>query len=519
MLVMARPRRNATCTDRFGITWLLTIKAARRRMESQSGGCRPFLRSHALPVLPVTPLDPAAPRVRRAYDARHPLLRPYVREAESFRSGRTSPREFLEAGIARMTEEEPAIRAFVTHDLAAARRAADAATARWKDGRSLSPVDGMPIVVKDMIATAGLPTQMNSPIYAGWDARTDAACVFAMRQAGAVILGKTVTTEFACGNSGPTRNPYDTSRTPGGSSSGSAAAVGAGIASLGFGTQTHGSTIRPAGYCGAYALKPTHGALHVGGITPLGATLDHLGLIGASLEDVWASAMAVSRIVGGTPPHPGLAGPETTPAPKRPATLVRLDTLGWAETPETSRAAFETAIAALASAGVRILDARNDAEVAQLETALTEIGEFANDLLAWEARWPLSAYRAHGAERVGGRIQDLLERAARLDTAAYARAAADRQRLRERVAAFSGRADGFVMLCSSGPAIQDHAFTGSRNYALPWTLVGAPSFALPLLAAEELPLGLQIAGFAERDAETCEVAGWVRDTLLPHRDH
>jgi Asp-tRNA(Asn)/Glu-tRNA(Gln) amidotransferase A subunit family amidase len=476
--------------------------------------------SHALPVLPVTPLDPAAPSLRRAYDPRQPLLRPYVREADSFRDGRSSPREVLEAGIDRITRDEPAIRAFVTHDFAAARRAADAATARWKEGRPLSPVDGMPIVVKDMIATAGLPTQMNNPIYAGWDARTDAACVFAMREAGAVILGKTVTTEFACGNSGPTRNPYDSTRTPGGSSSGSAAAVGAGMATLGFGTQTHGSTIRPAGYCGAYALKPTHGALHVGGITPLGATLDHLGLIGASLEDVWASGMAISRIVGGTPPHPGLAGPATAPAPAQPRTLVRLDTLGWSETPDSSRAAFEAAIAALGQAGVRIVDKDNDAEVAALEAALTEIGEFANDLLAWEARWPLAAYRAHGPEMVGGRIHDLLERAARLDPAAYARAVGDRQRLRDRVAAFAGRADGFVMLCSSGPAIQDHAFTGSRNYALPWTLVGAPAFALPLLVAEDLPLGLQIAGFAEQDAEACAIAGWVRDTLLPpHRDH
>jgi len=472
-----------------------------------------------LPVLPVTPLDQAAPSLRRTYDPHQPRLRPYLRETEGFRTGRGSPREFLEAGIARMQAEEPAIRAFVCHDLAAARRAADAATTRWKDGQPLSPLDGMPIVVKDMIATAGLPTQMNNPIFAGWDARADAACVFAMREAGAVILGKTVTTEFACGNSGPTRNPYDSTRTPGGSSSGSAAAVGAGMASLGFGTQTHGSTIRPAGYCGAYGLKPMHGALHVGGLAPLAATLDHLGLIGASLEDVWASGMAISRIVGGTPPHPGLAGPTAAPAPRRPATLVRLDTLGWAETPDSSRAAFEDAVAALGQAGVRILDDRNDAEVAQLEAALTEIGDFANDLLAWEARWPLAAYRAHGAEMVGGRVQDLLERAGRLDRDAYARAVADRQRLRARVAAFAGRVDGFVMLCSSGPAIQDHAFTGSRNYALPWTLVGAPAFALPLLVAEELPLGLQIAGFAERDAETCAIAGWVRDTLLPHRDH
>ncbi len=384
-------------------------------------------------MLPVVPLDPAAPSLRRVHDPRAPLLQPFVPRATDIATGRTTPRDLLEHAIARITTDEPAIRAFVCHDLAAARRVSDAATARWRDGRPLSPVDGMPIVVKDMIATAELPTQMNSPIFAGWDARVDAACVFALREAGAVVLGKTVTTEFACGNSGPTRNPYDTTRTPGGSSSGSAAAVGAGMATLGFGTQTHGSTIRPAGYCGAYALKPTHGALHVGGLAPLAATLDHLGLIGASLEDVWAAGMAISRTVGGTPPHPGLAGPETAPAPRRPSTLVRLDTLGWAETPATSRDAFEGAVASLAATGVRILDAGNDADVAALEAELSGIGDFANDLLAWEARWPLAAYRARGDDMVGARIHDLLARAARTDRAAYARALADRQRLRERV--------------------------------------------------------------------------------------
>jgi Asp-tRNA(Asn)/Glu-tRNA(Gln) amidotransferase A subunit family amidase len=465
-------------------------------------------------VLPVQPLSPDAPQRRIAYDPARPLLRPYLPQAPAFRDGTATPSDVLDACVETLQRDEPAIAAFVTHDIAAARKAADAATARWRDGRPLSPVDGMPIVVKDMIETADLPTQMNNPIYRGWHARRDAASVFAMRQAGAVILGKTVTTEFACGNSGPTRNPYDTSRTPGGSSSGSAAAVGAGMASLGFGTQTHGSTIRPAGYCGAYALKATHGALHVGGIAPLAATLDHLGLIGASLEDVWASAMAISRIVGGTPPHRGISGPMEAPAPRRPATLVRLGTLGWDETPESSRAAFEAAIGRLAQGGARILDAANDPETAALERDLRQIGEFANDLLAWEARWPLAAYRAHGADMVGARIQDLLARAEGLDADAYARAVADRQRLRDRVAAFAGRADGFVMLCSSGPAIQDHGFTGSRNYALPWTLVGAPSFALPLLVADAMPLGVQMAGFTDRDAEACAIAGWVRDTLL-----
>ncbi len=477
--------------------------------------------NHAAPepcvtFLPVIPLDPAAPQRRIPYAPASPLLRPYVPQAAAFRAGTSTPRDFLEACIATMERDEAAIAAFVTHDVAAARRAADAATARWRSQAPRSPVDGMPVVVKDMIETIDLPTQMNNPIYAGWHSRRDAAAVHALRMGGAIILGKTVTTEFACGNSGPTRNPYDTSRTPGGSSSGSAAAVGAGMASMGFGTQTHASTIRPAGYCGAYALKATHGALHAGGVTPLAATLDHVGLIGASLEDVWSAAMVISRIVGGMPPHPGISGPMDVPAARKPTRLVRLATLGWDETPASSRRAFEDAVQKVNAAGVSTLDAQNDAEVAALEVELRGIGDFANDLLAWESRWPLATYRQHGAGMVGSRIQDLLIRADTMDAARYARAVADRDRLRQRVAALAARADGFLMLCSSGPAIHDHGFTGSRNYALPWTLVGAPSFALPLLAAEELPLGLQLAGFADRDADACAVAAWLRDTLLPN---
>ncbi|MGG5891011.1 amidase [Falsiroseomonas sp. HC035] len=466
--------------------------------------------------LPVAPLDPGAPVRRIAYDPARPLARPFVPNAAAFRTGRSSPREFFDERIATIERDEPAIAAFVTQDLDAARRAVDASSARWRAGQPLSPVDGMPLVVKDMIETIDLPTQMNSPIFQGFRAQRDAACVHALRQAGAVVLGKTVTTEFACGNSGPTRNPYDSSRTPGGSSSGSAAAVGAGMASLGLGTQTHGSTIRPAGYCGAYALKPTHGALHIGGLAPLAPTLDHLGVIGASLEDVWAGARTIARFAGGTPPQPALSGPEGAPPARAPRTLVRLDTLGWAETPASSQAAFEVAIDVLARSGVRILTAGNDPATAALEQALREINEFANDLLAWEAQWPLRAYRAHGAGMVGERIHDLLARADGMDEARYVRAIADRVTLRARLADFIGRTDGFVMLCSSGPAIQDHAFTGSRSYALPWTLFGAPAFALPLLMAEELPLGLQVGGFAGQDADTCAIAAWVRDTLLPH---
>jgi Asp-tRNA(Asn)/Glu-tRNA(Gln) amidotransferase A subunit family amidase len=463
---------------------------------------------------PVPPLPSGLVARKLAYDPASPLLAPYTACAAAFRDGQDSPRAFLERRLQTIDAAEPSVRAFVLVDATGARRAADAATARWKAGAPIGPVDGMPVAIKDMIETRDLPTQMNSPIFTGWHPNRDAAAVWALRQAGAVILGKTVTTEFAVGNSGPTRNPYDTTRTPGGSSSGSAAAVGAGMASLALGTQTQASTIRPGGYCGAYAMKPSIDALHTGGVTPLALTQDHLGVFGASLEDLWAGARAIARYAGGTPPHLGLAGPDEAPPAQQPKTLARLDMQGWAETDATSRTAFDTACAKLQAAGVRIADRVNHPGIAALETMLADANDYSYDILAWETRWPLSTYLDHGPDKVGKRIQDLLAHGAKMTADTYRAALARRDALRNQVAALAADIDGFVALCSSGPAIVHHDYTGSRSYALPWTMVAAPAFAIPVLVADELPLGLQICGFRDRDAEACALAAWARNTLL-----
>ncbi|MBI2509299.1 MAG: amidase, partial [Betaproteobacteria bacterium] len=225
---------------------------------------------------------------------RNPHIVSYSHALPDMAAGRRTPREFLERCLEVIAAREKTVRAFVTLDLAGARKAADAATRRYKSGKPLSPVDGMPVAVKDIIATAGLPTQMGSPAFKGWQSGQDAACVAALRKGGAVVVGKTVTTEFAIGFSGPTTNPFDAARTPGGSSSGSAAAVGAGMVPVGLGTQTQASTLRPASYCGAVGFKPTIGLLHTGGIHPLSATCDHLGVIAGTLEDAWRAASQIS---------------------------------------------------------------------------------------------------------------------------------------------------------------------------------------------------------------------------------
>jgi 6-phosphofructokinase len=198
--------------------------------------------------------------------APYALPTPFSATRARFEAGTLSPREHLEACLDTIAAREPVVRAFTVVDAEGARRAADASAARWRAGAPASPIDGMPVGLKDIIETADLPTTFGSPAFAGWCGGRDAAAVHALRRAGAVIVGKAVTTEFADVHPGPTTNPRDPRRTPGGSSSGSAAMVAAGMVPVALGTQVGGSILRPASFCGVVGFKPTVGALNRGGI-------------------------------------------------------------------------------------------------------------------------------------------------------------------------------------------------------------------------------------------------------------
>jgi Asp-tRNA(Asn)/Glu-tRNA(Gln) amidotransferase A subunit family amidase len=188
-----------------------------------------------------------------------PQRRRYVSRTALFARGADSPVQVLEECLAEIDQREAAVGAFAVIDTAAARAAGEASTERWRAGTPLSTIDGMPVGVKDMIDTADMVTGMGSPLFDGYRPRFDAASVQGLRESGAVILGKTVTTEFASAHPRGTRNPWDLTRTPGGSSSGSAAAVGCGMLCGGLGTQVVGSILRPSGFCGAYGFKPSVG--------------------------------------------------------------------------------------------------------------------------------------------------------------------------------------------------------------------------------------------------------------------
>lgn len=432
--------------------------------------------------------------------------------APDFASGKRTPRDFLERCIEVIRSRERTVKAFVTLDIAAARKAADASTRRYRAGKPLSPVDGLPIAVKDIIATADLPTQMNSPAFKGWHSGQDAACVAALRKGGAVIVGKSVTTEFAIGYSGPTTNPFDATRTPGGSSSGSAAAVGAGMVPAGLGTQTQASTLRPASYCGAVGFKPTLGALHTGGIHPLSATCDHLGVIAGTLEDNWRVASRISLGIG-SPGNPFLSGAgDALPPPRRPRSLVRLYTRGWAEIDSDTAQAFEATASALEAAGVKILSRDNDERVAQLERELDEGVDGALAIVAYEMKWPYEDYIARYGKKIGTRIHGLIERAGKLSPAQYEALLANRRRVMELVRETAIGTDGYITLASSGPAIKGFEYTGSRAFLVYGSWLGLPAFSLPLLQVNGLPQGIQLIGVPHGDGALCAVAHWfMRD--------
>ena len=433
----------------------------------------------------------------------------------ALQAGRLTPRELLERYLGVIAAREAEVKAFVTLNLEGARQAADAATARYRAGRPLSAVDGCPVGVKDIMDTFDLPTQMGTPIYASWQPRCDAACVHALRRGGAVIVGKTVTTAFATGVTNQTCNPHDLARTPGGSSSGSAAAVGAGMLPVALGTQTQGSTLRPASYCGAVGFKPTHGVLSMQGVHPISLTHDHLGVIGATLDDTWRIASHIS-LTQGSPGQPFLDGAgDTPPAARQPRRLIRLYTKGWeSEVDVGTRAAFEALIEHLQEAGVEIVGRDTNADVAALEAALDGgFTERSVDITAYEMKWPYEQYARDHGNLLEPRIHARVARAAEITPQYYAELLAEKRAMRDRVHGVMAGSDGFITLAASGPAPVGHDQTGSRTFLLYSSFLGLPAFSLPLMQSGGLPVGVQLMGAFGADGALAATARWLAQSV------
>ncbi len=431
---------------------------------------------------------------------------------EDFRDGRDTPSAFLERFLDEIETQEPSLHAFVTLARDEARLAAAQADTRYKAGNPLSAVDGLPIGLKDIIQTEGLPTQSGSPIFTGWQAERDSAVASALRRGGAVLVGKTATTEFAYGAITPTRNPYDHNRTPGTSSSGSAAAVGAGMLPLAIGTQLMSSVLRPASYCGHVGVKPTYGAIRQDGIHPFSPSGEHVGAHAHALEDAWQTLRFLAQEAGPVPGSRGLTGPEDAPAATMPKRLLRMYTPGWELADTSVRDAFETALDTLSNAGVSIVEPSTVPGLQAIEDDCARSDWCIAEIAAFEMRWPFFEYEKSGGE-FHDRINKLLVRAHEITLEDYHLALEWKDGFRARYLALSEQIDGVIGLTAPEVAPVGLENIGHPIMCSPASCMGAPAITIPALEADGLPLGLQLIGFHNRDAEMFAHTAWVDNAL------
>ena len=440
-----------------------------------------------------------------------------------FRDGADTPRAYLERCLETIAAREPVVKAFAARNDDAARVAADASSARWRAGRPLSAIDGMPVGIKDLLETRDMPTQMGCEAYRDNSPKRDNAAVWALRQAGAVIFAKTTTAELGGSHPPATTNPFDPSRTPGGSSSGSAAAVGARMLPAAIGTQVGGSIIRPAAYCGNFALKPTQGGINRGErqSTSMSTHGPHAG----SLEDMWQVAIEIAARAGGDRGAPGLFGPPTPPAPRAPERLFVLETQGWAELDDTSRSAFEGLLGQLARVGVTVQRRDDHPLIEALERAVADARELAGAITGWENRWWQRNLVDQYPDGVSARAKAGLAKAEAMTPDDYRAALVRRQLAQVAHAAVGPLADAAIMLSCPGPATPWSGDvpgqplaprpTGDYVFNAPSSLLFAPAVTMPLMAVGGLPVGVQIMGQQHEDARCTAIARWMMGAVAP----
>ncbi len=434
---------------------------------------------------------------------------PTARELRAaLEEGRITVRELVETCLARIEADEPRIRAWAHLDRDYALAQAEALDEARRRGRPQGPLFGLPVGVKDIVDTADLPTEHGSPIFLGRRPSRDAWLVTRLRAAGAVILGKTVTTEFAAFTPGPTRNPHDPERTPGGSSSGSAAAVAAGMVPLAVGSQTNGSVIRPAAFCGAVGFKPTHGSIPRTGMLEQSPTLDHVGVFARDLAD---AALLAETLVGFAPEDPATR-------PQAPPRLSRAAAEGLPVRPRLAIVlgpARDRVEPAMLEAMMELAEALGEVAVAlELPPGFARALEVHRTIWTAELALRFGRLVAERAELVSERFAELVREGERVDAVAYQRALGQRTLLRRELAALFHEIDAFLTPAAPGEAPPGLAATGDPAFCTTWTLCGVPALTLPLLTGPSgLPMGLQLVADVGDDERLFRVAAWLRATL------
>jgi Asp-tRNA(Asn)/Glu-tRNA(Gln) amidotransferase A subunit family amidase len=425
--------------------------------------------------------------------------------ARLIRDGVVGSEQFVEACLARIAEVDGQIQAWAFLDPDYALQQGRSADQRRLSGAPVGPLHGVPVAIKDIFDTADMPTEYGSVLYAGRTPSRDAAVVSLLRAAGAVIMGKTVTTEFAYFAPGKTRNPHNPEHTPGGSSSGSAAAVAASMVPLAIGSQTNGSTIRPAAYCGVIGFKPTHGLISRQRALMLSRTLDHVGLFARSLDDI---ALLAEQLVGydehdpDTKPRARIPFVEITAAePPLAPMFAFIKTPMWERADEDTKEGF--------------------AEIIEhLGRQVEEVELFPSAADAWQWHQTImGAEMAHNLEREWTNSRDLLseqlraqiERGQEVRAIDYQRALSRINPMHESfVELFEQRYDAILTPSAPSAAPKGLASTGDPAFCTLWTLCGMPAISLPLLqSANGLPIGVQLVGQRHGDARLLRTARWL----------
>ena len=417
--------------------------------------------------------------------------------AEALEAGALTSAALVERAIRRYAETEPQIHAFTWLDAARAQHFAAVSDERRRSHGAVGPLEGIPIGVKDIFDTAGIPTENGSTLFAGRVPDASCPAVRAAEAAGAIMLGKTVTAELAYMTPGQTLNPWDPSRTPGGSSMGSAAAVAAGVVPAAIGSQTNGSVIRPAAFCGVVGFKPTVGRIPTEGVFEFSRTLDHVGVLARSVR----SAGLLAAILAGETERAPHADHDKTPR------FAALRTSEWEHATEDMRARFQADVDALALVGGPV-------EWPKPPAGLDDAPEILRTVMLYEAGQAVLPKVARRPETVSALARARLAEGARIDHREYAKALAARDRLVATFLDWASAYDAILTPPATGEAPTPET-TGDPRFCSRWSLLGAPAITIPTgLGPNRLPLGLQLVGAPGDDERLLAAAAWA-EAMLP----
>lgn len=412
-------------------------------------------------------------------------------------TGSLTHRAVAEAYLERISEKENTVGAYAYHDPAQVRAQADALD---KEGRT-GPLAGLPVGVKDVIDTCDMPTGYGSAAYGATHPVWDAPCVTQTKLAGGMIMGKTVSTEFAMASPGKTRNPWNPAHTPGGSSSGSCASVASGMALMAFGTQTAGSIIRPSSYCGVVGYKPSFGMLEPAEIKVLAHSLDTLGLVTRTVGD----AALIASVLGGRPKLAQIGVRATAPR----IGLFRTPPYDAADA--ATEAALQHAVTRLTAAGARIADIVPPADFITSHALHAAI-------MGWEVSRALSHERLILGDKLSSVTREFLAEKAKVTVGEYDAARRALPAMHATLAEAMQDVDVLLAPAAPGTAPEGLSSTGSPEFNTPWTLLHMPALSVPAIMSEGLPVGVQVIGRVGHDAETLAAAAWIEAHLDAPKD-